>query len=239
MLYQIRLENFEGPFELLIHLIERAEIDIYDIPIARITREYLEYLEEWENLDLDAASEFLLMAARLLEIKSKCLLPGLHEEKAEDEEQDPREELVERLLEYKYFRKLASLLREIAREQGGIFTRVGEKPESWFPEGQPLAGHTVRDLSRAFKKVLENAPSPRLPEIRAKRVTVPEKIEELCSLLARRRGGVDFRELLHPDSSRLEIIITFLALLELVYQGKVRVYQERVFGEILIMPWGE
>ena len=114
MSYQVRLQNFQGPFDLLCHLIEKEKIDIYDIPIAQITREYLEYLHSWEDMDIDEASEFLLLACKLIEIKAKLLLPQKQETGLVEEAADPREELVERLLEYKLFRRLSTLLEELA-----------------------------------------------------------------------------------------------------------------------------
>lgn len=235
MSYKVRLENFEGPFDLLIYLIEKAEIDIYDIPIARITGEYLEHLAGWEYIDIDAASEFLLLASRLIEIKSKILLPVLPEHiPGDDDLGDPREELVERLVEYRLFRQLAATLEEIARAEEDIFTKDMDKLSDWFPEGKPLEGVTPLDLTNAFWALLEKMPTVPLLQIREKKLRVDERVEELAGILEASNSGLLFRELFSSDCNRLEIIVTFLALLELIHRGYATVCQEEVFGSIFI-----
>jgi len=233
--YKVRLDNFEGPFDLLIYLIEKAEIDIYDIPIARITEEYLEHLSGWEYIDLDAASEFLLLASRLIEIKAKILLPAPIEDISREDIADPREELVERLVEYRLFRRLAATLGEIAQREGNIFTKDTAKSADWLPRERPLRGVSLSDLTAAFWKVLAEIPAPSPPlALREKKLNVDDKVEELSNILAAGDSSFLFRELFPTVCTRLEIIVTFLALLELIHRGFVTASQEENFGDIFI-----
>jgi len=236
--YKVRLENFEGPFDLLIHLIEKAEIDIHDIPIARITEDYLGYLAGWEDINIDAASEFLLLASRLIEIKSKILLPVPREHVLEGDLDDPRDELVERLLEYRLFRQLAATLKEIALTEGEIFSKGMDKSSDWFPEGQPLEGVTLLDLTNAFWAVLEGMPEPPLLRLSEKKLSVEERIEKLCNMLESSGSGLLFGGLFPSGCNRLEIIVTFLALLELIHRGYATACQEENFGDIFIHWYG-
>ncbi|HHW54263.1 MAG: segregation/condensation protein A [bacterium] len=239
MSYQVRLQNFQGPFDLLCHLIEKDKIDIYDIPIAQITREYLEYLNTWEDMDIDEASEFLLLACKLIEIKARLLLPQKQGVTPEEEIIDPREELVERLLEYKLFRRLSALLEEIARDQEKIFTRAGDDPAHWFPEGKPLEAVTLTDLTEAFRAVLQQAASvPTIP-LRERMISIEEKIQELRQALPGANARLWFKDLFTKRSDRLDIIATFLALLELIHRGELKAYQANTFGDILILRCGE
>lgn len=239
--YYVRLENFEGPFDLLFHLIERAELDIYDIPIAKITGEYLDYIEDLEGVDLDSAGEFLLMAVRLLEIKSKLLLPKQQtdtEEEREDET-DPRIELAQRLMEYKLFRDSVFFLQENAKERDLLFTRQSCTAEELFPEGRPLEGLTVLDLVRALQKVKKRLAPPTFPLGKNKKISVPKRIEELSEFFRKQQGECVFEELFAQDYSWVEAVATFLALLVLVERGKILIKQETVFGEIKIISVGE
>ncbi|HHY36100.1 MAG TPA: segregation/condensation protein A [Firmicutes bacterium] len=239
MSYQVRLQNFQGPFDLLCHLIEKEKIDIYDIPIAQITREYLEYLHSWEDMDIDEASEFLLLACKLIEIKAKLLLPQKQETGLVEEAADPREELVERLLEYKLFRRLSTLLEELACQQEKFFTRAGDDPALWFPEGRPLEAVTITDLAEAFRAVLKQADAaPTLP-LRERKISIEEKIQELHRALEGAGARLWFKDLFTKTSHRLDIIVTFLALLELIHRGEVKAYQQDPFGDILILRCGE
>lgn len=239
MSYQVRLQNFQGPFDLLCHLIEKEKIDIYDIPIAQITKEYLEYLAAWEDMDIDEASEFLLLACKLIEIKAKFLLPRKQEITQEEEATDPREELVERLLEYKLFRRLSALLGQIAIEQEKIFTRAGDNPSDWFPEGRPLEAVTLTDLTEALRAVLKQADCPQTLPLREKKISIGEKIQELRQALKRSNSRLWFKKLFTKTYDPLDIIVTFLALLELIHRGELKAYQENSFGDILILRCGE
>ncbi len=239
MKYQIKLEVFQGPFDLLFHLIDKNEIDIYNIPIAEITRQYLEYLEEMKNLDLEIASEFLVMAATLLSIKAKMLLPKPSKagEKINEMEEDPRNELVEKLLEYKEFKILADLLHEQAEKQGKVFFRPNEEESfiALFTDINPLDGVTLEDLTIALKAVLaKTAKQDFIKEIPREEITIKKKMEEITRLLESSRQGISFFEIFSHHVARVEIVVLFLALLELIRIQSIRVSQPVSCGDIII-----
>jgi segregation and condensation protein A len=231
--YKVRLEMFEGPLDLLLYLIKRDEIDIYDIPIERITKQYLEFMGLFKMLDLEVAGEFIEMAAKLIYIKSRSLLPvSAQPPEEETEESDPRWELVRQLLEYKKFKEAAAHLggREAARE--GIFQRVPEQPEAAAVE-RPLGDVSVFDLINAFNKILkrlEDKPE-NLAEIFEENFTVADKIDLILKMTS---SGTElkFTELFTSAASRGEIVVTFLALLELVRLKQLRCVQSEPFAEI-------
>jgi len=230
MVFQVKLDVFEGPLDLLLHLIEKEEIDIYDIPIARITESYLEYIGMMDELDLEVAGEFLVMAATLLYIKSKMLLPSTEGE-GEDmlSAEDPRAPLVERLLEYKKYKRAAAFLQEREAEQQKIFIRdAGTAGPSPLPFGASLF-----DLLSAFREVLQKSSSRPSLEVTLDRLSLDEKIAELANRL-RKRSPFDFFSLFSPQADRGELILTFLALLELIRQGLALVRQAEPFGEIMV-----
>lgn len=240
MSYQIKLPVFEGPFDLLFHLIEKDEVDIYDIPIAKITEQYLAYLDTMQMLDLELASEFLVMAATLLSIKARMLLPKQPVEVAEEDEDlalDPRDELVERLLEYKKFKQVAEFLKERETCQEKIFTRPNEEVMfvHLFSEENPLEGISLDNLLGALKEVLERATEEELAgEITRDEVTIRDKMKEIVQRLFFQPKGIAFRDLFRRQTTRVEVVVTFLALLELIKLGKARVHQSKNFGEIMI-----
>jgi len=233
--YQVRIENFEGPLDLLLHLIKKNEINIYDIPVAMIAQQYLEYLEAMEELNLNVAGDFLVMAATLLQIKSKMLLPV--DETADDDEEgpDPREELVRRLLEYKAFKEAARQLddqekvwREIFwREQAISVEAAGEE------EDLSLENVSLFDLVDALKGVLERNPGSRLIEIAPDNLTVRERMNLILEILEG-KDSVSFAALFEGSSHRLVVVVTFLALLELMRLRVARVFQAETFGPILV-----
>ncbi len=234
--YVVHLANFEGPLDLLLHLIRREEMNIYDIPIARITEQYLAAIQDLADLDLDRASEFLVMAATLLRIKSQMLLPKpprliADEEGAEEPEEDPREALVRQLVAYSRFKEAAELLREREREMLRVYTRGLFVEEPGGPP--PLEGLDLADLVRAFQEVLKEEWNWR--EVPRAEIPLREKIREIRFRLTRSPGGVRFRELFSRGCSRLEVVVTFLALLELMRRRQVRVVQQALFGEILVL----
>ncbi len=234
--YVVHLANFEGPLDLLLHLIRREEMNIYDIPIARITEQYLAAIQDLADLDLDRASEFLVMAATLLRIKSQMLLPKppriTAEEEEPAEEEDPRAALVRQLVAYSRFKEAAELLREREREMLRVYTRGLFLEE---PAGPPaLEGIDLADLVRAFQEILKEEWNWR--EVPREEIPLREKIREIRFRLARAAGGVRFRDLFSRGGSRLEVVVTFLALLELMRQRQVRVVQRELFGEILVLP---
>ena len=229
--YKVKLEIFEGPLDLLLYLIKRDEIDIYDIPIEHITRQYLGYLEAFKILDLDIAGEFVVMAANLIYIKSRSLLP-VHQQPPEEgaEEEDPRWELVRQLLEYKKFKDAAAQLGEREAVQRAIFSRMPEEPE--FQGERPIAEVSIFDLINAFQKVLKRVNKTEdLREIFEENFTVSDKIEFLLKLTGT-GVALKFTELFAGAASRTEIVVTFLALLELIRLKQIRVAQGELFGEI-------
>ena len=228
--YRITLPAFDGPMELLLHLIKEHEVDIYDIPIAVITKEYLSVLELMQSLDLEVAGDFLVMAATLMQIKSRMLLPN--EPTADGEEpEDPRAELVRRLLEYKQFKDAADRLGDMEKERGRIYPR--NVPDEWKEAGEEehLVEVTLFGLLNAFKDVLIHAQQDFSTELIRPEITVTQKINDLMDMLQEQRE-IQFRPLLYSLKTKLEKIVTFLALLELVRLKLVKAYQAGPFEEI-------
>ena len=231
--YQVRIENFEGPLDLLLHLIKKNEINIYDIPIAMIAQQYLEYLEAMEELNLNVAGDFLVMAATLLQIKSKMLLPV--DETADDDEDgpDPREELVRRLLEYKAFKEAARQLDDQEKMWREIFWREQAPLVEEVEEELPLENVSLFDLVDALKEVLERNPSSRLIEIVPDNLTVRERMNLILETLEG-KDSVSFAALFEGSGHRMVVVVTFLALLELMRLRIARVFQAETFGPILV-----
>lgn len=231
MTTNVQLEIFEGPLDLLLHLIKKNEVSITDIPIATITEQYLSTLELIQSLNLDVAGEFLVMAATLIHIKSRMLLPPGEEEDEEEEGGDPREELIRRLLEYQRFKEAAEELekREILRRD--VFVRPSEVPDEM--ESVEFEGLSLFDLISALRHVLDRFPEERVHEVTLERISVREKMSSLLDDL-HRRGKVIFQSLFEAAVSRLEVVVTFLAMLELVKIRAIRVAQEEREGPIVI-----
>lgn len=231
MSYKIKLEIFEGPFDLLLYLIKKNELNVYDIPVAGILDQYLEYLELMRLLDLNIAGEFIVMAATLMQIKSKMLLPQEVNPLDEicEEEADPRAELVKRLLEYKQFKEAADVLRVKERARQDIFKRqpVFEDKES----GESFFEASLFDLINAFSKALKDVPKELFYEVIKDEFTVEGKVHDLLHLFAA-TSRVKLSELFVKTRSKLEIIATFLAVLELIRLKEVLVVQKSVFAEI-------
>jgi segregation and condensation protein A len=232
--YQVRIENFEGPLDLLLHLIKKNEINIYDIPIAMIAQQYLSYIEAMKDLNLTVAGEFLVMAATLLQIKSKMLLPV--EESAEDDEDgpDPREELVRRLLEYKTFKEAARQLDTQERIWREIYSRPIAPSEDVAQSDETLLDNIgLFDLVDALQEILNRNPGKKLLEIIPDNLTVRDRMNVLLEALEGQES-IGFEALFEASCHRLVIIVTFLALLELIRLRTVRVYQAENFGPILV-----
>jgi segregation and condensation protein A len=229
--YKVKLEVFEGPLDLLLFLIKRDEIEIYDIPIEHITRQYLEYIEAFKELDLDIAGEFVVMAAHLILIKSRSLLPVHQQGEIETEEEaDPRWELVRQLLEYKKFKDAAAHLGEREAHQSALFGRVPETPE--FESERPLSEVSIFDLINAFQKVLKRVNKvENLREIFEENFTVSDKIDFVLKMTAS-RTALKFSELFVTAASRTEMVVTLLALLELIRLKQIGIRQDEPFGEI-------
>jgi segregation and condensation protein A len=237
--YQINIEAFEGPFDLLFHLIEKNEVDIYDIPIAKITDQYVENIATMQKFDLELAGEFLVMAANLLSIKSRMLLPKapISENGEVIEGIDPREELVEKLLEYKKFKVIAEYLQGKEDFMTKVYSRPNEEEMfiHLFSEENPLEGISLEGLMDALKEILDKAVEQELTgEISRDEITVKDKMKEILRRLFFHAKGIGFKELFGLSVTRIEIIVTFLALLELIRIGKIKAYQSKAFGEIMI-----
>jgi len=233
--YKVKLEIFEGPLDLLLYLIKRDEIDIYEISIERITSQYLEYLQAFKELNIDIAGEFIVMAANLIYLKSRSLLPVDQQPPDEDAaEDDPRWNLIRQLIEYKKFKEAAGQLHTRALEQERIFARAGGAPGTLSLAPLPLGEVGIFQLINALQTVIKRVEAREdLREIFGEHFTVSDKID---SILRHVSGGValKFSELFAGLASRVEIVVTFLALLELIRLKQVRVTQTNPFDEIEI-----
>jgi segregation and condensation protein A len=225
------LEIFEGPLDLLLHLIKKNEVSITDIPIATITEQYLATLELMQNLSLDVAGEFLVMAATLIHIKSRMLLPTGDNEADEDEGVDPHEELVRRLLEYQRYKEAAAELEQRDLLTRDVFVRSAPPTEEAGPRG--FREVSVFDLLGALKRVIDRLPKDTVHEVALDKITVREKMTLLLETL-RVHGSVLFESLFAEVKSRVEVVATFLAMLELVKVRAIRVFQEEMAGPIMI-----
>ena len=236
MAYQVRLEHFEGPLDLLLFLIREHEVDIYDIPISLVTQQYLQYLELLKLLDLEVGSEYLLMAATLLRIKSKMLLPRRSEEE-EEEGADPREELVQRLLEYRQFKEAAGVLNEHQDRNADVFYHPrAEHPDEDLNGVETLdtrlAGNlNLWDLLQAFKFTLDRAKDDFDRTVERETLSIEDRMDDILDHLKRQKN-LFFSALFQEDLSRPFLIITFLALLELIRQNRVVFEQTDTLGEI-------
>jgi segregation and condensation protein A len=231
---RIQLPLFEGPLDLLLYLIRREKIDIHDIPIAPITRQYMEYLDLMRELNLDVAGEFMVMAATLIHIKSKMLVP-LEPTEAEGEEEfvDPRDELVQRLLEFQRYKEAAGILHQQAQIRAAQWTRPDTALPRFDEAGEEMLEAGLYDLIAAFKELLERRKSLLAHEIETEGPTVEERMDELVAMI-REGESLQFLELFASLQTKAQMITTFLALLELVRLKRVRVYQRGLFGAIRV-----
>lgn len=239
----VKLQVFEGPLDLLLHLIDKNKIDIYDIPIVEITNQYMEYIRAMEKEDLNVMSEFLLMAATLLDIKCRMLLPK--ELNEEGEEDDPRQELVEQLLEYKMYKYMSYELKDRQVDGEMVLYKDPTIPEEVLGYVEPvdmdalLGDLTLVKLNRIFKDVMRRQVDKIDPvrstfgKIEKEEVTLPEKLDYVTDY-ARIHKKFSFRELLEKQCSKVQLIVTFLAVLELMKVGTVFIEQEQQFDDIII-----
>ena len=236
MTYKVKLEVFEGPLDLLLYLIKKEEIDIYDIPIAKITDQYLEYMELMKLLDLNIAGEFLVMAATLIHIKSKLLLPPDQLEGEKEEEADPRAELVRRLIEYKKFKEAAQELSQMESLQKHFFPRVAVIPKfDKLPrEEDDFFEASLFDLITAFTKVLKDIPKEAFHQVVKDEFTVSEKVHDILHMLVDNKTLI-LTELFRSAKNKFEIVTIFLAILELIKIREISIRQHGQFGEIEIM----
>lgn len=226
---KVRLDIFEGPLDLLLYLIKKEHLNIYDIPIAKVIEQYLQFLELMKLLDINLASEYLVTAANLISIKSKMILPR-EEESQEDEEEDPRDELVKKLLEYEKFKEAAEFLRDKEIERNRYFKR----PALDSRPGEVHIEASIFDLISAFKSALKEIPKDIFFEVVKDEFTVEDKIHDLLHLLLVKEK-ISLEELFSSAKSKLEIVVTFLAILELIKLREIAAIQEELFGSILIV----
>ncbi len=224
---KVRLDIFEGPLDLLLYLIKKEHLNIYDIPIAKVIEQYLQFLELMKLLDINLASEYLVTAANLISIKSKMILP--REEEPQGEEEDPRDELVRKLLEYEKFKEAAEFLRDKEIERNRYFKRPALDSEP----GEVYIEASIFDLISAFKSALKEIPKDIFFEVVKDEFTVEDKIHDLLHLLLVKEK-VSLEELFSSAKSKLEIVVTFLAILELIKLKEIAAIQEELFGSILI-----
>ena len=243
MAISYKLEKFEGPLDLLLHLIEKNKVDIYDIPIVEITQQYLDYVSQMEREDLNIVSDFLVMAATLLDIKSRMLLPVEAEE--EGEEEDPRAELVARLLEYKRYKMMAQELLDLEENADGLLFKAPTVPREVSKYEPPvdldklLDGLTLAKLQGIFESVMKRQREKVDPirssfgTIRREPVSLENRIMEVMTF-ARERRSFSFRQMLERQGDKLEVVVTFLAVLELMKIGKIHLTQEHIFDDMMI-----
>ena len=235
MSYKIKLEIFEGPLDLLLYLVKKDHLNIYDIPIATVTEQYLKYLNLMQLLDLNIAGEFLVMAATLMQIKSKMLLPAEESAGIEEEEADPRQELVKRLLEYEKFKEIAESLRKRESDQREVFKRPkAEIDKGALNERKVYFEASIFDLINAFSQALKDVPKEVFYEVIKDEFTIEEKIHQILHNLLEVET-LKLSDLFNKAKNKLEIIVTFLAILELARMKEIIARQSEMFRDIEIL----
>lgn len=239
-MYKVRLQSFEGPFDLLVYLIETAEMSIYDIEISQITAQYLEYMQAMRERNVAVATEFMVLAASLIEIKSKMILPRMSQEDSALTEEDPRTELVERLLEYKRFKSAAQLFEE--REERGL--RVFEKPQedisSYLENPDEYLSLDLKQFAAAFRLFLEKkhkveAVKKHYERVERERASMEKRMSLILKTVRRRIGQVfSFKELIENKKDRYDVVVTFLSLLEMAKERIIRIDQKANYGDISV-----
>ena len=239
----VKLQVFEGPLDLLLHLIDKNKVNIYDIPIVEITQQYLDYVQQMQQDDLNVMSEFMVMAATLIDIKCRMLLPK--EVNEEGEEEDPRAELVQQLLEYKMYKYMSYELRDRMNEAARTFYKKSSIPKEVLEYEQPvdtdgiLDGLTLEKLNAIFQSIMKRQ-EDKIDPIRSKfgkiekeEVSLPDKLD-FVEHYARTHKKFSFRNLLQRQCSKTQVVVTFLAILELMKSGVIRIHQEHIFDDIEI-----
>jgi segregation and condensation protein A len=227
---KLHLGEFAGPLDLLLYLIRQEQVDIYDIPVARITDEYLRYIQVMKQMDITVVSEFLVMAAQLIEIKSRMLLPPDPLALAgEEDQEDPRKELIDRLLEHQKFKAAAQMLWSRATVEQGVFTRAPIETDKSNPE----VAVGVFDLLRVFQEILARKKQEVLLEIERDEVTMAQMLERLRNMILS-AGELNLRQFFERAETRRELVLAFLSVLELVRTTEVRLTQEKTFGDIFM-----
>jgi segregation and condensation protein A len=223
--YKTELEGVRAPLGVILYLIRRDNLDIYDIPVARIMREYLEYLDVMESMNIELAGEFFVLAATLMRIKAQMLL-----RRGDDTEEDPRTELVRSLIEYKKMVEAARKFKDLEEERRSIFTRPVPEVEKAYRE-EPVIDLSLYHLMKTFQEIMHEFEASDVSEIHLEEFTIEEKIIAVIEALRQNRQ-VEFRDLFSADSSRLELIVTLIALLELIKHTQVKINQDKAFGSI-------
>lgn len=231
-MYTLKIDDFEGPLDLLLHLIKESKMDIFDLKIELITDQYLEYIRKQEEMNLDISSSYLVMASELMEIKSRMLLPRYQED--EEKEDDPREELIERLTNYQRYKELTVTFKELEEDRKEIFTKTPENLKKYFPEMEVVNNSdvTLDDLIDAFKKFLDRQKQnrPLSTKVTKKGITVEERRNSIKKILIDKRK-VNFLELF-DEITREYVVVTFLAVLEMAKKQELKIVQENNFDDI-------
>ncbi len=237
MNYSVKLDNFEGPLDLLLFLVRKNEVDIQDIPILNITSQYMEYIEIMKSMNLDIAGEFLVMAATLMHIKSRSLLPKSDDDEEEDEALQSLDELKKQLLEYQQYREAAQTLKEQNILEKDVFTRTTFVEPENKEEGKMLGEAGLFDLLSALKNVIARAAdNGSVMEVSVEKLSVNDKMNDILQLIQGKTDGLLFENMFAEDSTKLEIITTFLALLELMKHQALKIFQNDNFSSIYIYP---
>lgn len=234
MEYEVKIDAFEGPLDLLLHLIKESKVDIWDIKIVDITNQYLDYIKAMENLNLNVASEYLVMASELVEMKSKMLLPREKVE-TEEEEEDPREVLINRLIEYQKYKDMTNQFKELETLRQEFYTKAPDSLKEYADEGTIVSNDvTLDDLMLAFQKFLERKKkdAPLSTTVTKREITVEERRNSIKSIL-KKKGKVDFFELFE-EVTKEYIVVTFLAILEMARKSELVIYQENDFDKITV-----
>ncbi|MBQ1771319.1 MAG: segregation/condensation protein A [Clostridia bacterium] len=236
--YHVSIEQFEGPLDLLLHLIRKAEIDIRDIFVSEITSQYLQYMQELDTVDMDKASDFLTMAATLLYIKSRQLLPDTGKQnEQEEEEPDPEEQLIRQLREYKAFKEAGDNLKQLYEAAKDTLSRLPEDVPL-PPKRLEMEGATMEGLYEAFLRILEKTDrqeeTKRLQRVRADSFTVRRQTRKIRSILVNAGKDVAFEDLFGEHPEKMEVIVTFMALLEMTGRGEIHIHQSRPFAPIVL-----
>lgn len=242
--YSVKIDAFEGPLDLLLHLINRYEIDIYDIPMAQITEQYLLFIHTMQVLELDVASEYLVMAATLLAIKSKMLLPKTEDilddelsANGEEIEEDPREELMQRLLEYRKYKEAATQLKEYEKDRSLLYTRPPGNLAQYIPDQKesPISDVSIYDMLSALQHLIKRKKwkEPKLTTVQRQEIPIRQRMEQILTELENSNGRRSFYSLF-PIMERSYIVVTFLAILELMKNNAIRCEQEKNFDDIFI-----
>jgi segregation and condensation protein A len=234
MEYKVKINEFEGPLDLLLHLIKEANIDIYDIQISEITEQYLSYIKAMEELNLSVASEYLVMAAELLEIKSRSLLPAKSVDDSDEFEEDPKEALIKRLIDYKNYKEITSTFKELEKERGEIFTKLPSSISEYRTDAVPTETHSISLLLDAFAKFLERSEyqKPLHTKVATKEISVSDRISSIRNILKAKKE-VNF-EALFDEWTKEYVIVTFLAILEMAKEQEIVIEQGVSFDNIYI-----